>query len=174
MYAYEYPRPAVTVDCIVLQHVPAGVRILLIKRKNDPFRGKWAFPGGFMDMDETPEDAASRELLEETGIQWQRHEQVGAFGKVDRDPRGRTVSIVYAGFVADQEARASSDADEAGWFDINDLPPMAFDHGEIFENAIRKIVQLIYASMDLNGPLFGLDIREAKEVFSLLKKSINF
>src|SRR6476660_8062009 len=93
-YTYDYPRPAVTVDVVIVTREPTP-RVLLIKRKHDPYAGRWALPGGFVDMDEPLEDAARRELLEETGVRLARLEQLHTFGDPDRDPRGRTVSVVY-------------------------------------------------------------------------------
>ena len=94
-YNYEYPRPAVTADCVVFSHEETGLSVLLIERVNEPFKGCWAFPGGFMDMDEDAEACAIRELKEETGLEIRSMKQVGAFTEVNRDPRGRTVSIAF-------------------------------------------------------------------------------
>ena len=116
------------------------MQVLLIKRKNEPFKGHWAFPGGFMEMDEDAATAARRELLEETGIRSTQMMQVGAYTRVDRDPRDRVVSIAYvAYFDRRPEAIAGDDAAEAQWFPINELPPLAFDHAEI----LRDVKELI-------------------------------
>src|SRR5689334_21559916 len=118
-YTYKYPRPAVTVDIVVVTDEDKP-RVLLIRRKHDPYAGKWAIPGGFVDMDETLEDAARRELLEETGVRVKRMEQLSTFGDPGRDPRGRTISIVYLTRVRPQELRpkAADDAAEVGWHSL--------------------------------------------------------
>lgn len=140
-YTYNYPRPAVTVDALVFQVEKKEVRILLIRRKKDPFKGQWAFPGGFMEIDETPEHAVTRELEEETGLKLKDFIQIGAFGAVDRDPRGRTVSIAFAGFLRDlQEIKAASDAMEVQWCPLKNHPLLAFDHKQILSHTIQLIL----------------------------------
>lgn len=137
----EYKNPAVTVDMTLFARTEDGLQILLIKRGKPPFEGHWALPGGFMDYDEEIETAAYRELEEETSVTGIKLEQIGAFGKVGRDPRGRTVSIVYRGIVdpAQVKVQAGDDAKEAEWFNINNLPPLAFDHGEIVDFAVKTL-----------------------------------
>lgn len=143
MYTYKYPRPALTVDCIIFgldseQHL----KILLIKRKNEPFEGHWALPGGFVDMNEDLHTAALRELEEETGVKNVFIEQLFTFGQPNRDPRGRVVSVSYYALVNLEEhpIQAASDADEAAWFKIDDqLPPLAFDHANILKMAIKRL-----------------------------------
>ena len=136
MFCYDYPRPAVTVDVVVFRQADSGWEVLLIRRKNGPHRGLWAFPGGFVEPDETLEDAASRELQEETGLSKIELHQIGAFGEPGRDPRGRTISIAFAGVLEDsQDATGADDAEEAQWFAVNGLPKLAFDHDEIFRSA---------------------------------------
>lgn len=133
-YCYEFPRPAVTVDVVILSE-EENPRVLLIRRGKDPFVGMWAIPGGFVDMEEGLEEAARRELLEETGVQAERLEQFRTFGDPGRDPRGRTISVVYLARVdADNvEPRAADDATEAAWHRLERLPKLAFDHGEILK-----------------------------------------
>lgn len=117
--------------------------LLLIKRNNEPFKGSWALPGGFVDADEDLEDAARRELMEETGVKINVMLQIGAFGKPGRDPRQRTVSIVYMTDVdTTVKASAGDDAGDAQWFDVNDLPPTAFDHQEIIDHAKEQRLKL--------------------------------
>lgn len=137
-FTYSYPRPAVTVDALVFRQVDDVTEVLLIKRANPPFEGMWAAPGGFIDMDETPEEAVVRELHEETGIRDVGLSQVHTYGAVHRDPRHRTISIAFAGILKDftRQARGGDDAAEAGWFSINKLPPLAFDHSEVVNDAI--------------------------------------
>ena len=136
-YTYKYPRPAVTADCVVMtkEEVP---KVLLIERGFEPFKGCWAFPGGFMNMDETTEQCAIRELEEETGLKLNDLYQIGAYSKVDRDPRGRTITVAYLAIVdAPAEVRGQDDAAEAQWFPIDALPPLAFDHEDIMRDAIE-------------------------------------
>jgi 8-oxo-dGTP diphosphatase len=138
-YQYKYPRPAVTVDIILISRGEAP-EVLLIKRLNEPFAGKWALPGGFMDMDETLEEAALRELKEETGADGIVLHQLHAFSALDRDPRHRTVSVVFYGFVEEMPAiQAGSDAHEADWFPLYKLPPLAFDHAHIMQVLKQKL-----------------------------------
>ena len=131
MYSYEYPRPMLTADCMVVN--PRG-EVLLIRRGNEPYRGCWALPGGFMEMDETLEHCAVRELEEETGLavgEAQLH-LIGIFSRVDRDPRGRTVTGAYrVDLPYHAEPRSGDDAAEARWFSLDALPPLAFDHADI-------------------------------------------
>ncbi len=138
-YTYEYPRPAVTADCVVIakENEP---KVLLIQRGNEPFKGQWAFPGGFMNMDETTEQCAVRELEEETGLKVNEIKQIGAYSKVDRDPRGRTVTVAYLVVIDKAEAvKGGDDAAKAQWFPLSALPKLAFDHEEIIKDAKRLI-----------------------------------
>ena len=139
MFIYPYPRPAVTVDALVFRTTGKETEVLLIKRGNPPFEGMWAAPGGFINMDETPETAAARELAEETGITGIKLFQYHTYGAVDRDPRHRTISIAYTGMLndTDQAAAGGDDAAEAAWFPLYKLPPLAFDHSQIIAGAIE-------------------------------------
>ena len=137
-YTYKYPRPAVTADCIVITK-EADPKVLLIQRGDEPFKGAWAFPGGFMNMDETTEQCAIRELEEETGLKVSKVYQIGAYSKVDRDPRGRTVTVAYLAIVNKPIAvSGQDDAAKAEWFSLLALPQLAFDHADIMRDAIRK------------------------------------
>jgi 8-oxo-dGTP diphosphatase len=140
-YTYNYPRPAVTVDCLIFCRFASGWHILLIQRDKPPFEGTWAFPGGFVDIDEPLPAAAERELEEETGLKGTKLEQFRTFGQPGRDPRGRTISVVYYGFIdaPHDNPQAGSDARNARWFDIHDLPPLAFDHSQIIEMALERL-----------------------------------
>lgn len=139
-YTYKYPRPALTVDAMVFRKNAEGWQILLIKRKNEPFKDKWALPGGFTDMDETLEEAVSRELKEETGLDNIPLKQYRAFSEPDRDPRGRTVSVVFYAFVeGENEVKGDDDATEAQWHNLNQLPKLAFDHQQIIRKAIDDL-----------------------------------
>ena len=136
-YTYKYPRPAVTADCVVMTNEPQP-KVLLIQRGSDPFKGAWAFPGGFMNMDETTEECAIRELEEETGLKVSELHQIGAYSKVDRDPRGRTITVAYLAIIASpQEVKGMDDAAKAEWFPITELPHLAFDHYDIMSDAVR-------------------------------------
>lgn len=135
-YTYKYPRPAVTADCVVITK-ERQPKVLLIKRRYEPFKDCWAFPGGFMNMDETTEQCAVRELEEETGLVVSELQQIGAYSKVDRDPRGRTITVAYLAIIdAPVEVRGQDDAAQAKWFPISDLPPLAFDHDDIMRDAM--------------------------------------
>ena len=137
-YTYKYPRPTVTADCVVMTK-EATPQVLLIERGADPYKGCWAFPGGFLNMDETTEQCAIRELGEETGLQVSELHQIGAYSKVDRDPRGRTITVAYLAIVdAPVAVTGQDDAAKAKWFPIDALPPLAFDHDEIIKEAIKK------------------------------------
>ena len=138
-FTYKYPRPALTVDAIVFKETGIKKEILLIQRKFAPYKGKWALPGGFVDMDETLEQAVERELLEETGINNIELQQFKAVSTLERDPRGRTISIVFRGAVnKETKIIAGDDAAKAQWFDVSKLPPLAFDHKDIIIEAINN------------------------------------
>lgn len=139
-YCYDYPRPALTVDIVLLHRFADGIEVLLIKRARDPFEGHWAFPGGFVDMGESLEDAAARELAEETGLRGIRLDQIGAFGDPGRDPRGHTVSVVYAGVLEDRAlVTAADDASEAAWHSALEPPRLAFDHNKILTITLERL-----------------------------------
>ena len=136
-YTYKYPRPAVTADCVVIAQ--ATREVLLIQRGIEPFKGCWAFPGGFMNMDETTEQCAVRELEEETGLRVSSLRQIGTYSKVDRDPRGRTITVAYLALIdAPVSVKGQDDAAQAQWFPLSALPPLAFDHAEIMQDAISQ------------------------------------
>lgn len=139
-YTYDYPRPAVTVDLVVVTREQQP-RVLLIRRKHDPFAGMWAIPGGFVEMEEGLEAAARRELQEETGTEVEDIEQLQTFGDPGRDPRGRTISVVYLARVdpAQLQPRAADDAAEVSWHALHQLPPLAFDHGQILAYARQRL-----------------------------------
>ncbi|MBC8487766.1 MAG: NUDIX hydrolase [Bacteroidetes bacterium] len=140
-YTYDYPRPMLTVDAVVFRQNGNNPEVLLIRRKHYPFEGKWALPGGFVDMDETLEEAVVRELKEETGLKNVDLKQLHAFSTIDRDPRGRTISVIFFGFVDMENSTviAGDDARDARWFDANEFPHLAFDHNKVVEMALRRI-----------------------------------
>ena len=145
MFCYEHPHPAVTVDIAVFRESPRPLEILLIERASEPFRGQWALPGGFVNLDEDLETAARRELAEETGLTGLALEQVGAFGDPGRDPRERVISVVFATLAGKgaMGAQAGSDAHSVSWFAVDALPALAFDHAEIIAAALRRITSAI-------------------------------
>ncbi|MHA3772921.1 NUDIX hydrolase [Verrucomicrobiota bacterium sgz303538] len=140
-FSYEYPRAALTVDCVVFGFDDGELKVLLIRRGLKPFKGQWALPGGFVRLDETLDDAARRELMEETGLKNVYLEQLYTFGAIDRDPRERVVSVAYYALVksAEHPAAGATDASEAGWFPVADLPTLAFDHREILKTALERL-----------------------------------
>ena len=141
-YVYKYPRPAVTADCIVFSRYPKP-QVLLIRRGNEPFKGEWAFPGGFLNMDETVQECARRELEEETGLVVQDIQLVGVYSRPGRDPRGHTVTPAFLSIMDyPLDVCGGDDAAQAQWFPLNQLPVLAFDHGEIISDAMRLFSQL--------------------------------
>ncbi len=133
-FTYNYPRPALTVDTVLLKKTGTDDFVLLIKRLHPPFEGCWAIPGGFVEMDELLLDAASRELFEETGLQGLELKQFHTFDAIDRDPRHRTISVVFTARMHHEQAlKAGDDAAEAAWFPVNQLPDLAFDHADILK-----------------------------------------
>jgi 8-oxo-dGTP diphosphatase len=132
MYSYKYPRPAITVDAIVDAKIKGIHHVLLIQRGLEPFKGKWALPGGFVEMDELLETACKRELKEETGLEVKTMTQFKAFDSIERDPRHRTISIVFYVVIPDRkEVKGTDDASRAEWFPVDELPELAFDHKDI-------------------------------------------
>ena len=146
-YTYKYPRPAVTADCVVITR-EAEPRVLLVQRGIEPFKGCWAFPGGFMNMDETTEQCAIRELEEETGLRVSDVHQIGAYSKVDRDPRGRTITVAYLAIIDEPVAvRGHDDAANAKWWPLSALPDLAFDHADIMQDAIEAYKNVLSARL---------------------------
>src|SRR5919108_2728491 len=140
-FSYQYPRAALTVDCVVFGFDEGELKVLLIERGLEPFKGRWALPGGFVRVDETLDEAARRELEEEAGLKNIFLEQLYTFGAVDRDPRERVVSVAYYALVklAAHETKAATDAADAKWFPISQLPKLAFDHADIFATALARL-----------------------------------
>src|SRR6266704_3337960 len=140
-HTYQYPRAALTVDCVVFGLDESELKVLLIERGLEPFKGNWALPGGFVRVDETLDNAARRELNEEAGLKNVFLEQLYTFGAIDRDPRERVVSVAYYALVklADVETKAATDAADARWFPIPKIPRLAFDHGDILAMALDRL-----------------------------------
>lgn len=138
---YQYPRPALTVDCVVFGVEESSLKVLLIQRDLEPFKGRWALPGGFVRVNETLDAAALRELREETGLDRVYLEQLYTFGRVDRDPRERVVSVAHYALVRlmDHQVKAATDARNAAWFTLEDVPRLAFDHAEILATAKERL-----------------------------------
>lgn len=143
-YCYKYPRPALTTDAVVFRFDEPELFVLLVERGNEPFKGQWAFPGGFVNMDETTERAVQRELEEETGLSEVSMEQLHTFSEPNRDPRHRTVSVVYFTLIAEnKKVSGGDDAARAKWFSVKQLPGLAFDHEEIMKTAVLKLYDKI-------------------------------
>ena len=141
-YTYPYARPAVTVDCVVFGFATdTALKVLLIRRKLPPYEGIWALPGGFVQMAESVDEAAVRELREETGVEDVFLEQLYTFGAVGRDPRDRIISVAYYALInlESHPVQAASDASDAQWFELAELPELGFDHGEILGCAIARL-----------------------------------
>src|SRR5215471_3689045 len=140
-YKYQYPRAALTVDCVVFGFDEGELKVLLIERGLEPFKGRWALPGGFVRVDETLDDAARRELQEEAGLKDVFLEQLYTFGGVDRDPRERVVSVAYYALVklSAHATKAATDAADAQWFPISKVPRPAFDHADILATAVDRL-----------------------------------
>lgn len=138
---YEFPRAALTVDCVVFGFDEGDLKLLLIQRNIEPFKGKWALPGGFVRIDENLEEAALRELEEEAGVSKVYLEQLYTFGELKRDPRERVVTVAYYALVklSNHKVRGGTDASHAAWFDVSDLPKVAFDHEEVIEKALQRL-----------------------------------
>ena len=141
-YTYDYPHPALTVDCVVFGYeASASLQVLLIKRKLPPYEGMWSLPGGFVQLTESIDEAAVRELKEETGVGDVFLEQLYTFGAPERDPRERVISVAYYALISLQEhpLQAATDASDAQWFELQELPDLGFDHQEILEKAIARL-----------------------------------
>lgn len=140
-YTYEFARPSLTVDCVVFGLDDEDLKVLLIQRGLPPFEGRWALPGGFVRIAESLEEAARRELTEETGVGEVYLEQLFTFGELERDPRERVVTVAYYALVnlRDHHVQAATDASNAAWFAVDDLPRLAFDHGPIVRMAHERL-----------------------------------
>ena len=143
-YCYRYPHPAVTTDCVIFGFDGERLQVLLIERGIEPYKGKWAFPGGFLKMDETAEEGARRELKEETGLDGAYMEQFHTFSAPERDPRERVITIAYYALVKIQEVKGGDDAASARWFPLDDIPSLAFDHDYILRMATQRLREQIH------------------------------
>lgn len=145
LYTYKYPHPAVTTDCVIFGYdAKEGLSILLVERGGEPYKGCWAFPGGFMQMNEDADTGARRELKEETGLEAAHIEQFGCFTDVNRDPRERVITIAYFALVKKSEVKGGDDAADARWFPIGEIPPLAFDHDRILRVALSRLKEQMH------------------------------
>ncbi|SLN75597.1 NUDIX hydrolase [Roseisalinus antarcticus] len=176
-YTYEFPRPSVTTDILVFSIRDGRLQVLLIERKVDPFQGAWAIPGGFVQMEEDLRSGALRELEEETGLSDIPLRQLRAYGAPDRDPRGRVITIAFIALVqsGDLIAKGGSDALDARWFAVDELPPLAFDHAQILADGRAQLARDVTASIHDSG-LVAFDflpekftLSEAQKVFETLR-----
>ena len=138
-YHYKYPRPSVTTDCVIFGYEGNTLKVLLIERGNEPFKGYWAFPGGFLNMEESAEEGAKRELYEETGLKDAVIKQFHTYTDPDRDPRGRVISIAYYALIQISEVKGGDDAAQARWFAIDEVPALAFDHDQMLQDALVEL-----------------------------------
>ena len=143
-YHYKYPHPSVTTDCVIFGFDGTRLNVLLIERGNDPYKGCWAFPGGFLNMDESALEGAKRELYEETGLRDAYIHQFHAFSAPDRDPRERVISIAYFALVRLTDVKAGDDAAKAQWFPLDEIPPLAFDHDKMLRAALKALRRMIH------------------------------
>ena len=142
-YCYRYPHPAVTADCVIFGFDGVAIKVLLIQRGIEPYKGKWAFPGGFMRIDETAEESARRELMEETGLSSASVEQFYTFSDVNRDPRERVLTVAHYALVRLSEVKGGDDAATARWFAMDEVPILAFDHDRILRMAVNRLKERI-------------------------------
>ena len=143
-YCYRYPHPAVTTDCVIFGFDGERLQVLLVERGIEPYKGKWAFPGGFLKMDETAEEGALRELREETGLERAYIQQFHTFSDPHRDPRERVITIAYYALVKIQEVHGGDDAASARWFPLGEIPSLAFDHDYILRMATQRLREEIH------------------------------
>ncbi len=171
LHCYEYPHPAVTTDVVVFTIRDRRLKLLLIERGAEPFRGMWALPGGFLDIDEDLEACAIRELEEETGVSGVYLEQLYTFGKPGRDPRERVISIAYYALIPSDrlQVKAASDASDANWFALDEMPELAFDHNEIIRQAHRRLVaKLDYSTIAFQFMAETFTLSELQAVYEIL------
>lgn len=171
MYQYEYPHPAVTTDIVIFTIRDKQLKLLLIMRGGAPYKGKWALPGGFVQLDEDLESGARRELAEETGITGVYLEQLYTFGAVDRDPRERVITVAYYALIPSDKIvlQAATDAEAVGWFSMDELPNLAFDHKEIVDMAHQRLVaKLDYSTIAFQFMPEEFSLSELQAVYEII------
>jgi len=171
MYQYDYPHPAVTTDIVIFTIRDKQLKLLLIMRGGEPHNGKWALPGGFVQLDEDLESGARRELAEETGISGVFLEQLYTFGAVDRDPRERVITVAYYALISSDKVvlQAATDAEAVGWFSMDDLPELAFDHQKIVDMAHERLVaKLDYSTIAFQFMPEAFSLSELQEVYEII------
>ena len=171
MYQYEYPHPAVTTDVVIFTIRDKQLKLLLIRRSGDPYCGKWALPGGFVTMNESLDEGAKRELEEETGVSGVYLEQLYTFGQPNRDPRERVITVAYYALIPSDKVRlqAASDAEAVGWFGMDELPELAFDHDEIVKMAHERLVaKLDYSTIAFQFMPEEFTLGELQDVYSII------
>jgi 8-oxo-dGTP diphosphatase len=170
-YTYQHPHPAVTTDIVIFTIRQDELKVLLIKRANAPFQGEWALPGGFVAQDESLEEGARRELQEETGVAGVYLEQLYTFGRPDRDPRERVITVAYYALIPTDEVeiRAATDAEGVSWYGMEELPNLAFDHAEILEAAHERLVaKLEYSTIAFQFMPKEFTLTELQTVYELI------
>jgi len=171
-FSYEYPHPAVTTDIVVFTIRDEQLRLLLIKRKLVPFKGQWALPGGFVALDEDIDQCAERELAEETGVKNVYLEQLRTYGELKRDPRERVITIAYFALIASEKIRIQADTDAAAvdWFDIGDLPKLAFDHAAIVKDALQRLQsKLDYSTIAFQFLSKEFTLSELQKIYEIIR-----
>lgn len=171
MFQYEYPHPAVTTDVVIFTVREKKLKLLLVKRAGEPYQGRWALPGGFVRLDEDLDAAARRELEEETGVAGVYLEQLYTFGRVDRDPRERVITVAYYALIPSDkvELKAATDAEAVGWFGMDELPPLAFDHDEIVTMAHQRLsAKLDYSTIAFQFMPEKFTLSELQEVYEII------
>ena len=171
MYQYEYPHPAVTTDIVIFTVRDKQLKLLQIMRGGEPFKGKWALPGGFVQLDEDLETGARRELEEETGVSGVYLEQLYTYGAVDRDPRERVITVAYSALIASDKIvlQAATDAEAVGWFSMDELPELAFDHKKIVDMAHQRLVaKLDYSTIAFQFMPDEFTLSELQDVYEII------
>lgn len=175
MYQYEYPHPAVTTDVVIFTVRDKQLKLLLIMRGGEPYKGKWALPGGFVQLDEDLEAGARRELAEETGISGVYLEQLYTFGAVNRDPRERVITVAYYALIPSDEVvlQAATDAEAVGWFSMDELPELAFDHQQIVDMAHQRLVaKLDYSTIAFQFMPKEFTLSELQAVYEIILRDV--
>lgn len=168
-YCYKYPHPAVTTDCVVFGFDGDRLNVLLIERKNEPYKGCWAFPGGFLNMDETAEEGAVRELQEETGLKLTHMEQFHTYSDPHRDTRERVISIAHYAIIKMMRVKGGDDAAKAQWFDLTKMPTLAFDHHCMLKEAVTRLREQFFRQPMVDGLLpKEFTMRQLQKIYELV------